>query len=106
MTDFSKDGLTYSYMTSPGGILQTSQVVSQDVSWWTAPRIAIEVAIMVTTLGSSLAAHPSTAGVELAEAEIAQLEAQLPAKMAAIDVAKEATEEFNLLVQSLGPAKR
>ena len=52
--DFNYQGLTYSYMTSPGGILQTSQVVSQDVSWWTAPRIAVEVALMIGTLGASL----------------------------------------------------
>ena len=53
--DFTLNGLTYSYMTSPGGIMQTSQVVSQDVSWWTAPRIAIEVALMVATMSSTLA---------------------------------------------------
>ncbi|MBR4240105.1 MAG: leucine-rich repeat protein [Prevotella sp.] len=106
MQDFSKDGLTYSYMTSPGGILQTSQVVSQDVSWWTAPRIAIEVAIMVATLGSAIAANPSTAGVQYAEAELARLEKELPTKMAAINVAEEATEQYNLFVQYLGTAQR
>ena len=52
--DYTEEGLTYSYMTKPGGILQTSQVVSQDVSWfWTANRIAIEVAIIVATAASS-----------------------------------------------------
>ena len=50
--EFSNGGLTYDYMTSPGGIMQTSQVVSQDVSWWTAPRIAIEVAMAAYTLGT------------------------------------------------------
>ena len=45
MNDFQLDGLTYGYMTSPGGILQTSQTVSQDISWWTIPRIALEVAL-------------------------------------------------------------
>jgi hypothetical protein len=45
MKDFQLDGLTYGYMTSPGGILQTSQTVSQDISWWTIPRIALEVAL-------------------------------------------------------------
>ena len=54
MKDFSLGGLTYGYMTSPGGIMQTSQTVSQDVSWWTAPRIAIEVIIDIVTLGSSI----------------------------------------------------
>ncbi|MBQ4294320.1 MAG: leucine-rich repeat protein, partial [Prevotella sp.] len=50
--DFTEGGLTYSYMTSPGGILQTSQVVSQDVSWWTAPRIAMEVIMLLASFGS------------------------------------------------------
>ena len=55
-SDYTKDGLTYSYMTNPGGILQTSQVVSQDVSWWTAPRIAIEVALIAYQVGLRIAA--------------------------------------------------
>ena len=56
MNDFSLGGLTYGYMTSPGGIMQTSQTVSQDVSWWTFPRIAIEVAIDIASLGSAYSA--------------------------------------------------
>lgn len=48
--DFTKEGVTYGYMTSPGGIMQTSQTVSQDVSWWTVPRIAIEVALTAASL--------------------------------------------------------
>lgn len=48
--DFKIDGLTYGFMTSPGGILQTSQTVSQDVSWWTVPRIAIEVVLWATSI--------------------------------------------------------
>ena len=52
--DYNENGLNYSYMTNPGGILQTSQVVSQDVSWWTAPRIAIEVALLAANIGTSL----------------------------------------------------
>ena len=52
--DISRHGLTYGFMTNPGGILQTSQTVSQDVSWgWTAARIAIEVALIVATVGFS-----------------------------------------------------
>ncbi len=46
-TDFTVSGLTYGYVTNPGSILQTSQTVSQDVSWWTLPRIALEVAMTV-----------------------------------------------------------
>ena len=68
-SDFTTGGLTYGYMTSPGGILQTSQVVSQDVSWWTAPRIAIEVALMVASLGtfSGATAGSQQAGLQAAE---------------------------------------
>ena len=55
--EFSEGGLTYDYMTSPGGIMQASQVVSQDVSWWTAPRIAIEVAMLAYTIGSFASAQ-------------------------------------------------
>ena len=52
MKDFSLGGLTYSYMTSPGGIMQTSQTVSQDVSWWTAVRIGVELATDLAAFGS------------------------------------------------------
>ena len=48
--DFTKEGVTYGYMTNPGGIMQTSQTVSQDVSWWTLPRIAIEVALAAASI--------------------------------------------------------
>ena len=51
LKDFTKNKLTYAYMASPGGIMQTSQVVSQDVSWWTAPRIALEVALYAASFG-------------------------------------------------------
>jgi hypothetical protein len=44
---FEKGNLVYNYMTSPGGIIPASQVVSQDVSWWTAPRIAAEVGLLL-----------------------------------------------------------
>ncbi len=60
--DFTKGGLTYGFMTSPGGILQTSQTVSQDVSWWTAPRIAIEVALIAASV-AAIAADPGAAAV-------------------------------------------
>ena len=46
-------GITYGYVTNPGGILVSSQTVSQDVSWWTAPRIAIELALDILSMGSA-----------------------------------------------------
>ncbi len=72
--DFTRDGLTYSYMTNPGGILQTSQTVSQDVSWWTAPRIAAEIAIIAATWGMSSSA--TTAGAVTTQAATELTEAQ------------------------------
>ena len=66
--DFTKDGLTYSFMTSPGGILETSQVVSQDVSLWTIPRIAIEAAMYAYSLYSALRTPTVDPAVDPAEA--------------------------------------
>jgi len=78
MKDFSLGGLTYGYMTSPGGIMQTSQTVSQDVSWWTLPRIAIEVAIDIATLGSLYSARAellaATETLKDLEAEVAGMQ--------------------------------
>ena len=79
--DITKGGLTYGFMTNPGGILQTSQTVSQDVSWWTAPRIAIEVALMVASLGT-LAAAPSSASVKAAQKAVEETGVELSKAMA------------------------
>ena len=71
--DYNKFGLTYSYMANPGGILQTSQVVSQDVSWWTAPRIAIEVALIAASIASGVqSAIKSTVANQLQDLATAQ----------------------------------
>lgn len=50
--DFDIDGLSYGYIRSLSGIAQTSQTVSQDISWWTVPRIAIEVIQTALTIKS------------------------------------------------------
>ena len=76
--DITKDGLTYGFMTNPGGIMQASQTVSQDVSWWTVPRIAIEVILWAYTI-YNLATIP-TAGAVL-DAQIARQEAANTAEM-------------------------
>ncbi|MCR5131830.1 MAG: leucine-rich repeat domain-containing protein [Prevotella sp.] len=52
--------VTYGYITNPGGLLQTSQTVSQDVSWWTAPRILVDVVLAAVTFGSAFAASGVT----------------------------------------------
>ncbi len=46
MDDFTigdQKGITYGYITGAGGVMETSQTVSQDVSWFTAVRIVYEV---------------------------------------------------------------
>lgn len=72
--DFTRGGLTYGYMTQPGGILQTSQVVSQDVSWWTAPRIIAEIALLVATWGASGAGSSATSAAAVTSEEILALQ--------------------------------
>ena len=72
--DFTRGGLTYGYMTQPGGILQTSQVVSQDVSWWTAPRIIAEIALLVATWGASGAGSSATSVAAVTSEEILALQ--------------------------------
>ena len=67
--EFSNGGLTYDYMTSPGGIMQSSQVVSQDVSWWTAPRIAIEVALAAYSVSSFVSQQGIVESTNLASGE-------------------------------------
>ena len=69
-------GITYGYMTNPGGVLETSQTVSQDVSWWTAVRIAYEVAKEILTYGMTTYTEPVVEGAEnnvLTNAEIVAL---------------------------------
>lgn len=67
--DITKGGLTYGFMTNPGGIMQTSQTVSQDVSWWTAPRIAIEVAMMAWSIYKAATTPTNAAVNQLRDAE-------------------------------------
>ena len=70
MSDFELGGLTYGYMTSPGGIMQTSQTVSQDVSWWTAPRIALEAMLWYMQIKQIVASFkPATLLAESQELE-------------------------------------
>ena len=61
---FSEAGVNYEYVTAPGGIVQTTQVVSQDVSWWMLPKTIAEVALL--TAGVVYAVK--TAGAKSAEA--------------------------------------
>ena len=87
MKDFSLGGLTYGYMTSPGGIMQTSQTVSQDVSWWTAPRIAFEVLMNIITVGQL---YSTWNAVSTAMTQSAQLAVEAEA----IGAINEATTSF------------
>ena len=38
-----KDGLTYEYMSTSSGMLSTDNVVSQNLSWWSAPVLIAEI---------------------------------------------------------------
>ena len=73
-SDITKHGLTYGFMTNPGGIMQTSQTVSQDVSWWTAPRIAIELALWAYTIYrlTTIPTHEGVMNALGARAELVQ----------------------------------
>ena len=44
-----KDGLTYEYMSTSAGMLSTNNVVSQNLSWWSAPVLAAEIALYACT---------------------------------------------------------
>jgi hypothetical protein len=87
MNDFTFGGLTYGYVTSPGGIMQTSQTVSQDISWWTAPRIAIEVIMDALTAGQIYSAWHTVKKALTQTAELA-------AEAEAIAAVNEATTGF------------
>ena len=114
--DFTEGGLTYSYATSPGGIMQTSQVVSQDVSWWTAPRIAAEVAIMLATLGTSgSATSAASSSVTTAASEVQAatalnqtmvgLQAGIAGEIAAQEITSAPIEAIGQILQSsIGPS--
>ena len=72
-SDFNRDGLTYAYMTNPGGIRQTSQTVSQDVSWWTVPRIGVEVIETLLTLKSVYSSYKAYSAFKAAWDELSEL---------------------------------
>ncbi len=46
-----REGITYDYSANPNGIIGTDQVVTQNVSWWTAPLIVGDIVITYCSLG-------------------------------------------------------
>ena len=90
--EFSYGGMTYDYITSPGGIMQSSQVVSQDVSWWTAPRIAIEVALAAYTVGSFASAQGTLQSSMLAHGEACHVYLEAADAVAGQQLAVQAAE--------------
>ena len=64
LTAFSEGGVTYDYVTAPGGIVQTTQVVSQDISWYTLPRILGEVALWVVPIAITVKSIKATLAME------------------------------------------
>ncbi len=94
-------GITYGYMTNPGGIYQTSQTVSQDVSWWTAPRIAYEVVKTILALKSiAIDLEGSLAKSEAADDLLEQANRVLTATEGEIADCGEALTQL----QTIGPA--
>ena len=82
MKDFTDGGLTYSYMTAPGGISQASQVVSQDVSWWTAPRIGLEVLLYAASIYEASLSVSANASFQASKSASVQLTAATTEKRA------------------------
>ena len=50
--DIEVNGLTYYYSTSASGIMTTDQVVTQGLSWWNAPIIAVELLMLYESFAS------------------------------------------------------
>lgn len=72
MEDFTMDGLTYGYLTSAGGIMRTSQTVSQDLSWWSALRLTYEVFSWATTIKGWFTAAKKVSEAAMAEYTLAE----------------------------------
>ena len=91
------NGLTYGYITNLGGIRETSQTVSQDISWWTLPRIAVEVALWIATYGAYGAAKAASTAAEAAEnaADAAATQKLFTEGQAIVNQAAEATASLN-----------
>ena len=76
-----KKGITYNYSASSSGIVQSDQVVTQNLSWWNVPIIIAEVALAVSSMGSS-------GGVTTAVAGTTEVTAQEVTKQAAFQASK------------------
>ncbi|MGX8697024.1 MAG: leucine-rich repeat protein, partial [Prevotella sp.] len=72
--DIVRNGLTYKYSASGSGLFSTDQVVTQNVSWWSAPLIATEVALTILTLGQSSSAASAAASAAESVTELAMVE--------------------------------
>ena len=70
--DFVRDKLTYGYLTSAGGIMRTSQTVSQDLSWWSALRLTWEVISWATTIKGWFTAAKEVSQAAMTEYALAE----------------------------------
>ncbi len=91
---FTENGVTYDYVTAPGGIVQTTQVVSQDISWYTLPRILAEVALWVVPIAITAKSLQATLAMqaELAANNLIRETAMGAAETAGASAAAEASE--------------
>ena len=74
MKPIVKDGLTYEYMSTSSGMLSTDNVVSQNLSWWSAPVLIAEIALYAYSIWSVTSALKKE-GAQAAAVSQAQQEA-------------------------------
>ena len=66
-----RDGITYDYSASSSGIMQSDQVVTQGLSWWNVPIIIAEIALAVSSFGSSSGATGAASSTSTVAGDIA-----------------------------------
>ena len=93
MKPIVKDGLTYEYMSTSSGMLSTDNVVSQNLSWWSAPVLIAEIALYAYSIWSVTSALKKE-GAQAAAVSQAQQEAFYESsRKAAEEATKEATKK-------------
>ena len=95
-----KDGLTYEYMSTSSGMLSTDNVVSQNLSWWSAPVLIAEIALYAYGAYSAVNAIKEE-GAKLA----AVTEAQERAFIETAQTGVEGAVEYNTLKQTFDKLK-
>lgn len=95
-----KDGLTYEYMSTSSGMLSTDNVVSQNLSWWSAPVLIAEIALYAYGAYSAVNAIKEE-GAKL----VATAEAQERAFIETAQTSAKASVEYHTLKQTFDKLK-